>query len=57
MRSIEEAALVAMMDSDDDEARRLVAGMLPGEREALRDAALRLGALAAAYVAPAEKPD
>lgn len=46
MKSAEEAALVAVLDADDDEAARLIAGMLPNERDALRAAALRLSWLA-----------
>lgn len=46
MKSAEEAALVALLDEDEDEATRLIAEMLPNERQSLRAAALRLAVLA-----------
>lgn len=47
MKSTEAFALEACLLGDDDEAAGLIAEMLPGEREALRAAAVRLAALAA----------
>lgn len=47
MKSTEALALEALLLEDDDEAAELVAEMLPGERTALRAAALRLASLAA----------
>lgn len=46
MKSAEESALVAVLDEDDDEAARLIAEMLPNERQSLRAAALKLAVLA-----------
>jgi len=46
MRSAEEAALVKVMDGDDEAAACLIAEMLPNERAALQAAALRLSQLA-----------
>ena len=46
MKTLEEAALIAALESDDDEVGRLIESMLPNERLALRAAALKLAALA-----------
>ena len=46
MQTIEEAVLIAVLDSDDDEATRLLGTLLPNERFALQAAAFKLSVLA-----------
>jgi hypothetical protein len=45
MKSIEENALVAVLDAEEDDAKELLARMLPGERARLAKAANRLAEL------------
>jgi len=45
MKSIEENALVAVMDDEEPDAKELIAQLLPGERARLAKAAQRLAEL------------
>jgi hypothetical protein len=45
MKSIEENVLVAVLDAEEDNAKELLAQMLPGERVRLAKAASRLAGL------------
>lgn len=45
MKSIEESALVAVLDDEETEAEKLIAQLLPGERARLAKAAGRLAEL------------
>ena len=46
LKTLEETVLLAILEGEDDEATKLLGQMLPGERQALRAAAIKLQRLA-----------
>jgi hypothetical protein len=45
MKSIEESVLLAILDGEEEDAQKLIAQLLPGERQNLAKAASRLADL------------